>query len=350
MDRRQFVNASVAAMTCGVAASPRFAAAADQSLPHRRAQISTAVDVTGHTGPIESWIPVFASLAPYQHASDPEVTCSGAAEVVRDSRYGAHMVRARWTGDGPKTLTVSQVVETRDRGPVRASLSEAERRFWLQPTASTPTDGIVRERALDIVGARSEPRQKVRALYDWIVDSTFRDPQTRGCGLGDIKSLLASGRLGGKCADLNGLMTGLCRASGVPARDVYGVRFAPSTFQKTLGPSGPDISHAQHCRAEVWLEGEGWFPVDPADVRKVVLEAKLAVDSPQVKAERERLFGSWEMNWAAYNSATDLALPGAPRPMEAHFLMYPYGMTPSTDLDWLEPGLFDYKITSQAVA
>ena len=350
MDRRRFVRSGVAALAGGIVGAPRFASAAGPGSPVRRAQITAAIDVSSHAGPVETWIPVFETVRPYQRASDLQVVCSGMTDVVRDNRYGARMVRARWTDAAPKTLTVTQLVETHDRGAVRASLSEAERRLWLQPTAGTPTDGIVRERALSIVGDRGEPKQKVRALYDWIVDNTFRDPQTRGCGLGDIKSLLASGRFGGKCADLNGLMTGLCRASGVPARDAYGIRFAPSAFQKTLGPAGPDISHAQHCRSEVWLEGEGWFPVDPADVRKVVLEARLPVDSPQVKTERERLFGSWEMNWAAYNSATDLALPGAPRPMAAHFLMYPYGMTPTADLDWLEPGAFDYRITSQLLA
>jgi hypothetical protein len=78
----------------------------------------------------------------------------------------------------------------------------------------------------------------------------------------------------GKCADLNALYVGLARAAGLPARDVYGVRVADSKFgYKSLGKSG-DISKAQHCRAEVWLADFGWLPVDPADVRKVVLEEK----------------------------------------------------------------------------
>ena len=50
----------------------------------------------------------------------------------------------------------------------------------------------------------------------------------------------------------------------------------------SLGKSG-DISRAQHCRAEAYLEEEGWLPIDPADVRKVVLEQKLAVDSEEAR-------------------------------------------------------------------
>ena len=131
-------------------------------------------------------------------------------------------------------------------------------------------------------------------------DNTFRDPKVRGCGNGDIRTMIETGNLSGKCADLNALYVGLARAVGLPARDVYGIRVADSRFgYKSLGKSG-NISKAQHCRAEVFLERFGWVPVDPADVRKVVLEeppGKLALDDPKVRAVREQLFGAWEMNW-----------------------------------------------------
>ena len=346
MDRRELLRSGSAGAVV-LAAGRVFAA--DAPAVTRRYEITTELDLTAHDGAAETWVPLIQTAHGYQKASAPRLACTGRAALVRDDRYGAGIARASWTGPGPKRLTLVQTVETRDRGPVAVPLGDAERRFWLQPTASIPTDGIVRARAEQIVQGRTAPQAKAQAIYDWVVDNTFRDPQTRGCGLGDVKSMLESGRFGGKCADLNSLMTGLCRAAGLPARDVYGIRFAPSAFEKTLGTSG-DISHAQHCRSEVWLDGVGWFPVDPADVRKVVLEAGLPVDSPEVRAARDRLFGHWEMNWVGYNSATDLTLPGAPRPMEARFLMYPYGMTPKADLDWLDPAAFDYRISSREVA
>ena len=145
-----------------------------------------------------------------------------------------------------------------------------------------------------------------------MVDNCFRDAAVRGCGIGGVEGMLKTGYLGGKCADINSLAVGAlprrqtCRRAMSTASGS-----APRSIQPSLGAKSADVTHAQHCRAEVWLDGEGWLPVDPADVRKVVLEAQLPVDSPQVKAERERLFGSWEMNWAGYNSATDIALPGA---------------------------------------
>ena len=49
--------------------------------------------------------------------------------------------------------------------------------------------------------------------------------------------------------------------------------------------------------------------VDPADVRKAVLEEKLGLNDPKIVDLRKRLFGFWEMNWVGFNHARDFALP-----------------------------------------
>ncbi len=96
----------------------------------------------------------------------------------------------------------------------------------------------------------------------------------------------------------------------------------------------------------------GWVPVDPADVRKVVLEETpggLAMSSEKVQRARTRLFGSWEMNWIAYNYAQDVRLPGSSGP-PLHFFMYPQAETEEGRLDCLDPESFRYEITSREVA
>jgi transglutaminase-like putative cysteine protease len=190
--------------------------------------------------------------------------------------------------------------------------------------------------------------EKARAIYDWIVDNTFRRTETRGCGLGNIAFMLESGDLGGKCADINSLFVGLARAAGLPARDFFGIRVADSKVTKSLGKSG-DITKAQHCRAEVYIENKGWLPVDPADVRKVVLEENIPVDSDKVKILRERLFGSWEMNWVGFNYARDFTLPGQ-QEGPIGFLMYPYAETAQGVKDYLDSEDFSYTITSNEIA
>ena len=247
-----------------------------------------------------------------------------------------------------REIEVIARVATRDRSGFYPDASHEELSEYLKPTASSPNEGVVLARAREIVGARTAPLDKARAIYDWIVDNTFRRAETRGCGLGNIAFMLETGDLGGKCADINSLYVGLARAAGLPARDFFGIRVADSNVTKSLGKSG-DITRAQHCRAEVYIDRKGWFPVDPADVRKVVLEENIPVDSDKVKALRESLFGNWEMNWVGFNYARDFTLPGQ-QDGPIGFLMYPYAETPQGRKDSLDPDTFSYRITSQEIA
>ena len=197
-------------------------------------------------------------------------------------------------------------------------------------------------------GAKTDV-DKARAIYEWVVENTFRDPKTRGCGVGDVKTMLETKSMGGKCADINAVFVALARAVDVPARDMYGVRVADSLRgYKSLGKSG-NITKAQHCRAEFYASGIGWVPVDPGDVRKVALEEEpggLPLNHEKVRKAREYLFGNWEMNWLAYNTANDVALPKSSR-KPIGFLMYPQCETAEGRLDSLDPDNFKYEITAR---
>ncbi|WP_419728237.1 transglutaminase-like domain-containing protein [Lichenicola sp.] len=318
-------------------------------------EITTSVSLQDAPGAAQLWLPLAQTAGGYQVSRSVRWQGNGTAAITRDDHYGAGILRIDWTADAataPKTIQLVQVVATRDRGAAgpMVAASEVERRFWTQPTDSLPTDGIVRATAERIVAGRTDPKDRLRALYDWVVDQTSRDPKTPGCGTGNIRSMLTSGHLGGKCADINSLMTGLARSVGFPARDVYGIRVAASTRFPQLGANGT-VSKAQHCRSEVYLEDAGWFPVDPADVRKLMLERHLRLDDPEIVAARERLFGNWEMNWVGFNSATDIVLPGAPAGHTPNFpfLMYPCALTSAGQPDCLDADRFRYEITSRDV-
>ncbi len=350
MNRRMFLAAAAAAPLAARLGWPHGAEAAEG---WRYFEVSTRVTLLDSPGAAQLWLPLAQTAGGYQAALDLDWTASGRTKLVHDARYGADILYTVWDGrEAAQTLEVVQRVATRDRGgsdPL-LPLTEADRRFWTAPTPSAPTDGIVRETAERITAGKTEPRERLRALYDWVVDNTWRDQGTPGCGYGNVEAMLRSGRLGGKCADINGLMTALARAAGFPARDVYGIRVAGSRVYPSLGRSG-DVSTAQHCRAEAYLDDIGWVPLDPADVRKVVLEQKLAVDSPEIRVLRDRLFGTWEMNWIGYNSATDIELPGAgQRKTDFAFLMYPCAFTANGQPNCLDPAHFRYEITSREIA
>jgi transglutaminase-like putative cysteine protease len=247
-----------------------------------------------------------------------------------------------------QNFTVDLAAPSNTHQPDRSELE-----YFLRATKLMPTDGIVKSTAQEITKSSHTDVEKARVIYEWIVENTFRNPKTRGCGLGDIRFMLESRDLGGKCADLNALYVGLARAAGLPARDVYGIRTAKSELgYKSLGPSTGTVTKAQHCRAEVYLHDYGWVPVDPADVRKVVLEEQPGnrpLDDELVKKARARLFGSWEMNWMAYNFAHDVALPGSQGAPLA-FFMYPQAETAEGRLDCLDPDGFKYEISSKEIA
>jgi len=153
-----------------------------------------------------------------------------------------------------------------------------------------PTDGIVQATASEITNGAKTDVEKARAIYEWIVDNTFRNPKTRGCGAGDIRFMLEAKDLGGKCADLNALYVGLARAT-------FCIRVAKSEMDiRASALRQETVPKAQHCRAEVYLADYGWVPVDPADVRKVVLEeppGNRPLEDDMVKKARAR-YRSWK--------------------------------------------------------
>jgi transglutaminase-like putative cysteine protease len=345
MRRRDFMTSLAAAGTVTTVGRRAHTAAKGW----REFEITYRIDIQDSPAAVRLWVPVPQDALDYQRVVDLSWRSSGATHFLWETTSRAPIVSAAWTEPGiAREIEVVARVATRDRSGFYPDASHEELAEYLKPTASSPKDGLVLAKSREIVGAHTAPLEKARAIYDWIVDNTFRRAETRGCGLGNIVFMLESGDLGGKCADINSLYVGLARAAGLPARDFFGVRVADSNTTKSLGKSG-DITRAQHCRAEVYIDGKGWFPVDPADVRKVVLEEKIPADSDKVKALRERLFGNWEMNWVGFNYARDFVLPGQ-QDGPIGFLMYPYAETAHGPKDSLDPETFSYTITAKEIA
>ena len=362
MDRRDFLRAAGAASTTmALPAIPTHAfAESSMSDGWRVFDVTTQVEVLKPRGKTRVWLPTpLTQDSAYLKAMGNQWKADGGTiGYGEDTRYKAGIVWAEFPEGSKPQLTLVSRFATRDvavdfskRGEARAEDAETLRKFT-QATSLLPTDGIVKETSSGIVrGVRGGDLEKARAIYEWIVDNTYRDGKVRGCGTGDIKFMLENHAMGGKCADLNALFVALARAEGIPARDVYGIRVANSKLgYKSLGKAG-DITKAQHCRAEFYAAGYGWIPVDPADVRKVILEEDggKREDDPMVLSARKRLFGSWEMNWLAYNYAHDVSLPGS-QGGKIGFLMYPQSETAEGRLDELDPDNFKYTITSKELA
>ncbi len=364
--RRSFLmNAAAlsAAYTLPVLGQAQPATAQRQFNPQpgawRTFEVTTRVDVQQADGATRVWLPVPSVDTDWQQSLDSRYSSNGQTRMAGDRHYGAKFLAVTFAaGEKQPWVEITSRIQTRNRAvdwamkkPVHEDA--ATLKFWTQPTTLLPTDGIVRKTALEATGGAKTDVEKARAIYDWVVANTYREPKTRGCGEGDIKAMLESGNLGGKCADLNAIFVGLCRAVGLPARDVYGLRLVPSSFgYKELSGNPASLKGAQHCRAEVYLKDYGWVAADPADVAKVMrLEtAEWIKDTrhPVVAPVNKALFGGWEGNWLAWNMAHDLALPGAEGP-KLGFLMYPVCETAGERLDSYSPDAFRYQITAREI-
>ncbi|RCW80469.1 transglutaminase-like domain-containing protein [Paracoccus lutimaris] len=362
--RRSFLKLAMAAglvPAMGSLARPALAAAearafAPQPGDWQGYETVTRVTLPAGQGPAQVWLPVPSLDTDYQRSLGDTVAGNAShAEIITDPASGAKYLQASFDGSAAPELALTSRFQTRNRTidwskPGNATEDTAVLQAALRPSGNKPLDGIVAETAAKITAGANSDLEKVRAIYAWIVANCHRNLDTAGCGTGDAVATLASA--GGKCADLNGLFVALSRASGVPARDVFGIRVAPSAFGfKQLGAKNEVITGAQHCRAEVWIASHGWVAMDPADVLKVMRAESDAwikdPNDPLVTQVNAALFGNWEGNWVGYNSAEDLALAGSDRRLP--FLMYPQATVNGQALDELDAKTFGYEITAQAI-
>ncbi len=238
--------------------------------------------------------------------------------VYRDPQFGNNALYTEWNGPvQERKLSLSLKVKRKELGAKNfpqkeTAFSPDEFKAYLGPTSLGRTEGRVKEYALKITKGKKTVLAKALAVYDWIVDNMRRDPNVKGCGFGEVEKLLET--LGGKCADIHSVFVALARAAGVPAREVFGIRIPK-------GKEG-DMTKAQHCWAEFYLPGHGWVVVDPADVRKMVLEQNLSID--QAKPYREYYFGAVDENRIAFGTGRDIILNPPQSASALNYFMYPY--------------------------
>ena len=366
--RRAFLkNTAVAAVAASLPAfsfaqtspAPSRKHFAPQSGAWRTFDMTTRVDILKPQGVTKVWLPIPSVNSDYQHSLGNSFSSNGNTQLAQDGRDGAKMLYVEFPATEAKPyVELTSRVQTQGRAidwsqKTAAAESADTLRYFTRPTTLIPTDGIVRKTALAATQGAKTDVEKAQKIYDWIVANTYREPKVRGCGEGDIKAMLETGNLGGKCADLNALFVGLCRSVGLPARDVYGIRLVPSAFgYKELSGNPASLKGAQHCRAEVFLAAHGWVAMDPADVAKVMRQETptwiKTVADPVVAPVYKGLYGGWEGNWAGFNMAHDVALPGS-RLGKLGFLMYPVAEDQQGRFDSYAPDDFKYQITAKEI-
>ncbi|MGL1930896.1 MAG: transglutaminase domain-containing protein [Desulfotalea sp.] len=261
--------------------------------------------------------------------------------VYADNTYSNPMLYVRWDkGTTNRKVSFSfhatrQETIKKDFPAKEGSWEPADYSMYLQATSRGPITGQVKTLADEIVKGKTTVYDKTKAIYDWVCENMHRDPKTVGCGPGNVCLLLATP--GGKCTDIHSVFVSLCRAAGVPAREVFGIR---------LGKKEQiDITKWQHCWAEFFLPGYGWVPVDPADVLKMMLKYDLELGDKKTNDFRNYFWGAWDQYRVKLAVGRDIELTPKQSGAPLNTFGYPYAEVGGEVIDWLNPSEFKYTIT-----
>jgi hypothetical protein len=158
----------------------------------------------------------------------------------------------------------------------------------------------------------------------------LRNPKTLGCGVGGITTMIRTGNLSGKCADLNALYVGLARSVGLPASTASACPRGSATRRWARGRrTSPGTALPRQSGFQAAADS-----VDPADAQGRARGAagQSRHDQPKVVA-RKRCSGRGRQR-LAFNIAADLKLPGSNQPAIAFHTCRP---GPEQFLDSLDP-------------
>ncbi len=258
--------------------------------------------------------------------------------LAREPVSGALYLYTEWVGP-MRNRTLSVTFHARAQERRAAALAESrdpvppEVRRYLEADFFVPvSDPKVASLAREITAGKTGILARARAVYDWVVDNTRRDPDVPGCGLGIIEATLAS--RSGKCADISSVFVALARAAGVPAREVFGLRLGTRPRE--------DISNGHHCWAEFYLPGTGWVPVDPADVQRVMLAKSLSPAA--AKPYRDYYFGAVDEYRIVLERGGRGLTFSEGNAEKVNYFMYPYAEADGSPLDYCRPKSFSYAI------
>lgn len=305
--------------------------------------VTMEFDLSNQAGGQEArlWIPYPVSDRD-QLISDIKISGDFAATgVYTDRIVGTPILYAEWNKESAsRKLSFSfavdrQEVVRRDFPKKEPAWDPSDYAEYLKATSLGPIDGEVKKLADKITKGKKTVLEKVKAIYNWTCENMYRDPDTKGCGKGDVCFLLS--KPGGKCTDISSVFISLCRAAGVPAREVFGIRLGKKAEE--------DITAWQHCWAEFFVPGYGWVPADPADVRKAMLVEKLELKDSKTNEYRDYFWGGIDPYRIAIAAGRDVVLnpPQAGAPLNT--FGYPYAEVGGKALDWYDPKTFVYKIT-----
>lgn len=172
---------------------------------------------------------------------------------------------------------------------------------YLLPDRLVPINGMIGDLSREQTAGITDPLQKARKIYEYVIAHMHYDHDGTGWGQGD--AIFACTMHHGNCTDFHSLFIGMARAAGIPAR--FSIGFAIPSGQTQGKLSG------YHCWAEFYIQGTGWVPID-------------ASEAWQNPPKHDYYFGALDENRVRFTRGRDLTLNPKQTEGPVNYAVYPY--------------------------
>jgi len=234
-------------------------------------------------------------------------------QMTQEPEYGNRMMYAEILnpGAGNPEFTLEYEVTRREysRGDyaqlehadLKPNVVPASMNRWLAPDTLIPTDGKIKELAVEVTGSKTGTVAKAKAAYDYFFTNMRYDKTGSGWGRGDAVWACDSKR--GNCTDFHSPFIGVLRADGIPARFDIGFPLPENSKQGDIP--------GYHCWAEFHASKTGWIPVDISEAWKA-------------KEKQDYFFGSVDANRVQFSTGRDVTLSPKQDGPALNYFVYPY--------------------------
>lgn len=271
----------------------------------------TVKDIPSEAKRVRVWVPV-PQTDQHQSVRILAVKAPGKTKMTQEPEYGNRIMYAEIqnfaTGKAEFTLEYEVTRREYSRGDY-AQLKQADpapvvvpasMNRLVAPDTLIPTDGKIKELAVEVTGSQSGAVAKAKAAYDYLFTNMRYDKTGTGWGRGD--AVWACDAKRGNCTDFHSPFIGMLRADGIPAR--FDIGFPLPANDKGEIPG-------YHCWAEFYVRKTGWVPVDISEAWKA-------------QEKRDYFFGSVDTNRVQFSTGRDIMLSPKQDGPALNYFIYPY--------------------------
>lgn len=262
---------------------------------------------------LDVWLPI-PSTNSWQTVEVVRIDADVPHELREEPNYGNKMAHLRYDMPvGRREITVVVKVARKHENVAEKSKNTGR---YLAADAKVPVGGEIARMAAEITAGKTTRRDKMRAIYDYVVTNMQYDYKKESPRLGDGDVAFVCDYKKGNCSDLHSVVISLARSLGIPAYLEYGFPITGVPLADPLPKEGKIGGY--HCW--IWWEDDEqtWQPLDASDGRRWMDAQK-----PEYK---EKLFGSLVVERAAvaFSKGRDIVLSPPQKGSPLNYFIYPY--------------------------